>query len=208
MAASQAAAQVFALALAVRRLCGLSRTGSGRTAPILWCAAAGTVRELGRLHGPGLCFLGLDPAQLVIAEPARDKDVLWTLEEGLKSESLALAVGCLDEVALTPARRLALAAAAHVTPCLLLTHPETEGAAATATRWRVAPTASAPHPFDSKSPGRRRFAVAIERCRTVPFGTGSPAQVLEWSDAAYRFRLASRVVPESASAYGAGRSAA
>ena len=76
------------------------------------------------------------------------------MEEGLRSQSLALVIGVLGEAELTPARRLSLAAAEHLTPCLLVTDPRLSPAGSTATRWRVGARGSASHPFDGAAPGR------------------------------------------------------
>ena len=187
-AAGWAAARAFALALGVRR-CGAMGPRGG---PILCCWPAALAHEFAPLYGPGLRALGLDPDRLLIAETATAAEALWALEEGLRSASLALALGMLEEVALTPARRLALAAAAHQTPCLLLTHPRTGAIAATATRWRVGPGPSAPHPFDARAPGAPRFAVVLERCRSRPAAEALSVS-LEWCDEAYRFRMVSRL---------------
>jgi protein ImuA len=195
-AAGWAAARAFALALGVRR-CGAMGLRGGRQAPVLCCWPAALANELAPLYGPGLRALGLDPDRLLIAETATAAEALWALEEGLRSASLALALGMLEEVALTPARRLALAAAAHQTPCLLLTHPRTGAIAATATRWRVGPGPSAPHPFDARAPGAPRFAVALERCRSRPAAEAVSVS-LEWCNEAYRFRLASRLADRAA----------
>jgi protein ImuA len=184
-----AAARGFALALAVRRLHGRQRDGP-HTGLVLWCQSRAHAVEFGRPYGPGLRALGLEPDRLLLVEPARAADVPWALEEALASGNLALVAGQLDEIALTPARRLALAAARTGTPCLLLTDPRAAAAAATATRWRVAPASSASHPLDPDAPGSARFELALERCRGRPPLADDLSLMLEWCDAAYRFRLA------------------
>ncbi len=186
-----AVARRFALALGVRWLAACD--GLRREAPVLWCASAGDASELGAPYGAGLGRLGLDPARLIVVEPAKTSETLWALEEGLKASGLALVFGQLPSIGLTPARRLALAAAHGRTPCLLLTHPRAPPAAATSTRWRIAPAPSAPNPLDSWAPGAARFLVTLERCRGRPAAEQSASFVLEWCDAALRFRLASGV---------------
>lgn len=200
--AAWTAARSFALMLAARRL----QAGAGQDARthVLWCASTAMTCELGAPYGPGLRMLGLDPGHLILAEPARQQDSLWVLEEGLKSESLALALTELDGVDLTSARRLALAAAGGRTPCLLLTHPREGPAAATATRWRIAPAPSAPHPLDAQAPGAVRLRVALERCRGRPMPPEDLSLTLEWCDAAYRFRMASAVADRAHAADTAG----
>ncbi|MCL4767303.1 MAG: hypothetical protein KJZ80_13815 [Hyphomicrobiaceae bacterium] len=197
-AAAWAAALVFSLALGIRRRA---------PGPILCCRPAALASELGGLYGPGLCTLDLAPDRLVIVEAANAADTLWAVEEGLRSGSLALVLGVLDAVALTPARRLALAAAAHRSPCLLLTHPRAEATAATATRWRVGPAPSAPHPLDEQAPGAPRFMVDLERCRAQPLSAATASFSLEWCDEALCFRLAPGMADRADAACRSGRGA-
>lgn len=189
--AASAAARRFALALAVRRL--VACEAAHRAAPVLWCTSASDAAELGRPYGPGLSALGFDTSRLIAVEPAKATDALWVLDEGLKSGALALVLGQLPAVDLTPARRLALAAAGTRTPCLLLTHPRLPSAAATTTRWRIAPAPSAANRLDRRAPGAARFRVTLERCRGGPAARVPVSLVLEWCDAAFHFRMAADV---------------
>jgi protein ImuA len=195
-ASSHAAALAFALALARRRLDGAARTA--RSLPrILWCASPRAIRDMGTLYPPGLVRFGLKASSFLFIEARREDDVLWALEEALRSGSLALAIGAMPSIGLTPARRLSLAASEGATPLLLLTSARAPASAATTTRWRIDPAASAAHPFDPRAPGAPQFAVRLERCRSAP-----PAMqaglTLEWSDEAYRFRLAAALADRKA----------
>lgn len=194
-AAAVAVAQQLALALASRRLATLRDSPDPRmaNAPVLWCAPAATAADGGRPYGQGLIAFGLDPGRLLLAETATAADALWVLEEGLASGCLALAIGLLDGIDLTPARRLSLAAAAKRTPCLLVTSARSAPTGATATRWRAGPAPGADHPFDPAAPGAIRFEVALERCRRAPQAAAMPPISLEWCDETYRFRLAAAV---------------
>lgn len=194
-AAAVAAARQLALALAGRRLATLLESPDPRmaSAPILWCAPAAIAADVGLPYGQGLTAFGVDPRRLLLAEAATAADALWVLEEGLASGSLALAVGLVDEIDLTPARRLSLAAAAKRTPCLLVTGARSAPAGATATRWRAGPAPGADHPFDPAAPGALRFEVALERCRRAPQAATMAPVSLEWCDEAYRFRVAAGV---------------
>jgi hypothetical protein len=191
-AGNWAAALGFALRLAVRRL---QCTEASQASPsrILWCWPSAFARELGIPHGHGLAALGLKPSTWLFAETARASDALWAMEEGLRSESLALVIGVVDEAELTPARRLSLAAAEHSTPCLIVTDPRLSPAGSTATRWRVGARQSASHPFDGAAPGASHYAVALERCRHRPLTREPVPSLLEWSDETHRFRVAAAV---------------
>lgn len=203
-AATWATAFIFSLTLAIRR-CAMTDGRARR--PILCCRPAAMANEFGSLYGPGLRALGLDPERLIIVETKTATDTLWAIEEGLKSRSLALVLGALQEVELTPARRLALAASAYRVPCVLLTHPRTETMAATATRWRVGPLPSAPHPFDPHAPGALRFTVDLERCRARPLSAETASFSLEWCDEALCFRLAPGVADRADAARESGSGA-
>jgi len=191
-AGNWAAALGFALRLAVRRL-QCAEASQASPSHILWCWPSAFARELGVPHGHGLAALGLKPSAWLFAETARASDALWAMEEGLRSESLALVVGVVAEAELTPARRLSLAAAEHSTPCLIITDPRLSPAGSTATRWRVAARQSASHPFDGAAPGASHYAVALERCRHRPLTREPVPSLLEWSDETHRFRVAAAV---------------
>ncbi len=185
-----AAALGFALRLTLRRLDVLKpRSAATR---LLWCWPSVFAREIGRPYGHGLTGLGLASSCLFV-ETARATDALWAMEEGLRSQSLALVIGVLPELALTPARRLSLAAAASSTPCLIVTDPREPAAGSTATRWRVGARQSAPHPFEGSAPGAPRYAVSLERCREGALMIEASSLVVEWSDETHRFRMAPRL---------------
>jgi protein ImuA len=76
--------------------------------PVLWGEAGGE----GDLYGPGLAAAGLPPDRLLLVRARHAADLLWAMEEGLRSGALAAVVG---EVAALPgpaSRRLQLAAEA------------------------------------------------------------------------------------------------
>ena len=207
----------FAARLAVRRIdtfaaseethASSSMSGSGLGSGIgpwvLWCWPRQLAGEFGSPSAAGLASLGLDPSRLIIVETARAGDALNAIEESLRAQSLAIVIGIVEEAELTPARRLSLAAGETATPCLLVTHPASEPAGATATRWRVQRGGSAPHTFDPRAPGSPRFSIALERCRARPESAARSPMLLEWSDETRRFDLASIVADLPAQARGA-----
>ena len=184
-------ALALALALAGRhaaRLRELAPAGADAAMRgVLWAAQLRSVRETGRLYGLGLARLGLAPGAVLGIEAARADDVLWAMEEGLRSGALAAVLGTLETLAVTPARRLVLAAAQAATPCVVLSGPGSGGLTPAHTRWRVAAAPGAPHPFDAAAPGAWRLRLELERCRRGPSGL---SWILEWCDATHRFRLA------------------
>ncbi|MEQ1714389.1 MAG: hypothetical protein ABL907_00155, partial [Hyphomicrobium sp.] len=181
---------------------------AGRRPMLAWFWPRALAGELGRPSGQGLARLGLDPAGLLIVETAREVEAMLALEEGLKSGSLVLAIGVVKSVEINPARRLSLAAGAHKTPCLLLTHPASGAAASSATRWRIARAPSAPHPFDARAPGAMRFSVALERCRARPQSANLSPLLVEWCDETLRFGMAAELADDASGARRAASGAA
>jgi len=140
---------------------------AARTAPVLWC------RSRRDLYAPGLKALGLDAGNLVVVEASKDRELLWAMEEGLRSGALAAVLGEIRELSVTAARRLQLAAEEGGT-LALLAHG---GAAPVAlTRWRVAAAASR-HPHGAW-PGAACWQIELLRCRGGPAGQW----LVEWLD--------------------------
>jgi hypothetical protein len=226
-AAGWAAALAFATALMARRVEGLrlaahGERGSGEpgSAGLLWCFSRSRCAEHGLPYVHGLEAFGLSPGQVMIAEAGNEAEVLWALEEGLRSGAPTLVAGFVDDLALTPARRLALAAQKHGVPCLILTDPRAPPAAATASRWRVGPAPSGPHPLAAGQqgegrkrgrvpslPGPRRFALTLERYRQAPIRAGSRIHFVEWRHEAVCFDLVAAVSDRPAAARQAGTGA-
>lgn len=157
-----------------------ARLAARKGGTVLWCVRRGSVDDA--LHPPGLAQLGLPPGQLMIARAADDAEVLWCMEEGLRTPALAAVVGQARDADLTAGRRLQLAAeAGGVTGVLLAAggrHGKggPTGSVAATTRWRVLPAPSAPVPWPGLGPVA--WDVTLERCRG-----GMPARwKVEWDD--------------------------
>jgi protein ImuA len=153
---------------------------------VLWCLKE---RDL---YGPGLAEHGLDPARIAIVRAPHD-DLLWALEEGLRSPGLAAVVGEIGRLPMVAGRRLQLAAERSGIPAFLLRRWRTgaEAAAertrpsAAMTRWRVAPLPS----LSCNEPGigTPRWRVELLRCRGV--ATADLSWDLEVADASGALRL-------------------
>lgn len=119
--------------------------------------------EAARLYGPGVANLGVDPGRITFVTAAHAPDLLWTLEEVLRSGAVGLVVGELPAPpGLTPVRRMQLAAEAGaargLAPVGLLLTPA-GGSAGVESRWRLAP---------DHAPGRSAWRLDRERARADP----------------------------------------
>ena len=138
------------IALRLGRLheaCGSARrslalwVASRMQGPVFWISPPWTVEQL---YPQGIKHL-LHPGRVTFLSPTRAEDVLWTLEEVLRSGEVPLAIGDLPGIpALTPVRRLHLAAeqggaAAGRMPLGLILTPGDGGAAGVESRWQMEP---------------------------------------------------------------------
>ena len=111
--------------------------------PVVWIASP---QERAHLNPDGICDFA-DPARFLWITPSRGDDVLWVMEEALRSGGAPLVVAELPAPpAIAPVRRLHLAAAAGAAPALdglpplgLLLTPGDGGAQGIESRWSMQP---------------------------------------------------------------------
>lgn len=142
---------------------------AARRAPVLWCRAGEDLLAL------GLKDHGLNTDNLILVNSTKERELLWAMEEGLRSGALAAVLGELRSLPPTAARRLQLAAESGKTLALLVRGGGTEAAGTGLTRWRVAAAASR-HPL-GPWPGAARWHLELQRCR----GAEAGAWLVEWS---------------------------
>jgi len=85
--------------------------GENTGAAVRWCRGGDD------LYAPGLSGFGLDLGRLLVVRVQRDRDLLWVMEEGLRSGTLAAVVAEPSKVTTTALRRLQLAAEAWALSC-------------------------------------------------------------------------------------------
>jgi protein ImuA len=180
-----AAAASFVLGLA-------GHTGKRRT--VFWIAEEMALAENGAPHGAGLDAFGLAPERLVMVSVAHRRDLLWAMEEALRSRAVGVAIGemrggRIDEVAV---RRLSLAAADSGALAFLLRATPPSDASTAATRWIVGAAPS----VASQCTGAPRIVAHLARNRYGPLGSW----ILEWSDSDERFILPTHAQPVAAPA--------
>jgi protein ImuA len=176
--AGDAAASGFCAAL-------LARIAAARPqAPILWCQPGHD------LYGHGLSTFGLAPGRLIMLHGRNDEEILWAMEEGLRSPGLAAVLGQVGKLSPIAARRLHLAAETAGTTGFLLRPGRLHAPSSAAlTRWRVdcAPSAQGM----GMGLGLARWQVGLQRCRMgvsptrgdMADGFMSPCSwLVEWCD--------------------------
>lgn len=133
----------------VHEICGPARRTlavmiAGRLeGPVLWIRPS-WVQE--RVSADGAADW-INPGRIVFLDARGAEDILWCTEEALRSGEAPVVVTEIPEPpALTPIRRLHLAAQAAHHPALpLLLTPEDGGAQGVETRWHMAPTHGPDH---------------------------------------------------------------
>ena len=106
-------------------------------AACVWISRART------LFPVSLHLFNVDPARIIFMDVAREKDVLWIMEEALKCEGLAAVVAEVDSLSLIESRRLQLAVEqTGVTGFILRKDPRKAPAHVATARWKITPAPS------------------------------------------------------------------
>jgi protein ImuA len=135
---------------------------------------ANEAQERGQLYGHGLAALGIAADRTVVVTAAKEKELLWALEEALISGAFGAVIGALGKeerlYAFPQSRRLKLRSAETATPLFLLRHWQSTGATAANGRWRVTalPSRSPGRHGDFRLPGPSRLQFRLERMSSLP----------------------------------------
>jgi protein ImuA len=155
--------------------------------PLVLVLPAYGLRDYGRPHGHGLHALGLDPGGLILVKTNHRKDMLWVMEEALRSRTPAAVVGVIDRLDLKTSQRLQIATTDCGIPLFLLRQADILESSAAATRWRVGVVPAARDRFGLIT--RPRWRLMLERCRNGRAGEW----IVEYDHVAHRFSLATAV---------------
>lgn len=141
---------------------------------------------------PALKLMGIEPDRVIFIDLAKPKDVLWTIEEGLKCNSLSAVVGELQELSFTDSRRLQLAVEqSKVTGFIHRYQPKNENAVACVTRWKIS---SLPGVVNGDMPGvgNPKWNIQLVKVRNGKPGIWQ----VEWADNTFRFITRTISIPE------------
>jgi protein ImuA len=141
--------------------------------PVLWVQPGWQPERL----FPGGLVEFADPGRVIFALARRPEDLLWSVEEALRSGAVPLVLADLPAApGLTPVRRLHLAAEAGAerarglrpAPLALLMTPGTGGAAGVETRWHMAPVPGDGPVLASPHPASANWQLTRLRARMAP----------------------------------------
>jgi len=173
-----------ALAFTLSRLPAGDRRPAAMAVGRLWQA------EHGRPYGPGLACAGLSSRRsgLLLISGRTEAEMLWTMEQALRSGAVSMMLGTVENASLAQTRRLEFAARDGEAVGVLLRQTQ-GGLNAARRRWRISSIESAPHDDDRRAPGRFRLRAELTRGRQERPGIW----ILEQDDETHRLRLADRL---------------
>ncbi|WP_374516450.1 hypothetical protein [Brevundimonas sp.] len=151
--------------------------------PVLLALSRAWLGEYGRPYAAGLA--GPPP---ILVRAATAAEVLWALEQGLRSGAVSLALGAVGDATLAQSRRLEFAARHGAAVGVTLSRT-LEGLSAARRRWRVSTLVGTGDVDDPRAPGPARLGVELVRGR----GERPGAWILEQDDETHRLRLADRL---------------
>jgi protein ImuA len=178
--AAQPADAAAALGFALARLAVLPESR-----PFVLVTTRDWLRERGRPFARGLSHWGLGPERLIWVRARKEAEVLWALEEALKSGAVAGAIGSVEQPSFVATRRIDFAARAGSALGVLLRCGSAQDLSAARRRWRIGALTSGEHAFDGAAPGAVRLRAELVRRRDGPPG----AWTLEQDDETGRLRV-------------------
>jgi len=99
---------------------------------LIWISACRTI------FPPALQSFGISPDRIIFIDLAREKEIMWAMEEALKCKGLSAVIGEMKELSFTASRRLQLAVEKScVTGFVLRRDPKSINTTACITRWQI-----------------------------------------------------------------------
>jgi len=168
----------------------LSRLPQVDARPVLLAAGRRWAGEHGRPYGPGFRGAGVDGrgTGLILTEGRTEGELLWIMEQALRSGAVSAALATVEAASLAQTRRLEFAARDGAAVGVVLRNTE-GGLSAARRRWSITTLKGAINRDDPRAPGG--FALAAELTRSRSERPGSWR--LEQDDETYRLRLADRL---------------
>lgn len=118
-------------------LTGMLSSLMGDKGTALWISSNRTI------FPPALRHFGVQPDRIVFVDLAREKDILWVMDEALKCGALSAVIGELKNISFTESRRLQLAVErSQVTGFILRRNTSNLNTTACVSRWRISPIES------------------------------------------------------------------
>jgi protein ImuA len=90
-------------------------------------------------YPPALSSFNMNPSLLLFLHPLPGKQLLWTIEECLRSKALGLVIACCNQLDFTSSRRLQLAAEEGTTAFIFRDENKSQHQTASACRWKIKP---------------------------------------------------------------------
>lgn len=102
------------------------------TGALIWISASRTI------FPPALQSFGISPDRIIFIDLAKEKEIMWAMEEALKCKGLSAVIGEMQELNFTASRRLQLVVEqSQVTGFILRSNPRSLNATACITRWKI-----------------------------------------------------------------------
>lgn len=137
----------------------------------IWISASQTI------FPPALDPMGVTPERVIFINLQKEKEILWTMEEALKCDGLAVVIADIQELSFVASRRLQLAVEQSlVTGFVLRYKPKNLNTTACVTRWKIKPENSVTID-DLPGVGFPRWNIELIKIRN-----GNPGSwIMEWS---------------------------
>ena len=140
----------------------------------IWIASSRTI------FPPALAGFGIEPDKIIFIDLAREKEMLWVMEEALKCEGLAAVVGEIHQLDFTASRRLQLAVEQSRVTGFVIRQTPRLNTTACVSRWRITAAASS-LPNGMPGVGFPRWHVELLKIRNGRPGTWH----LEWKNRSF-----------------------